>query len=206
MNGLQLAIQLKRLRKQLPIVLLSSVNNIYRKEHEHLFCATLTRPVKQHQLLRVLMHELHKENSSFIGQLSKGLFDGNLSINYPYKILVAEDFGMNQKLIRRVSNKLSYERLLVNNGTEVPEIIKSHPIDIILMDVQMPEMDGLQAIQIIRTTFSGKQRYIIATTATATVEDELECLKAGMDAYLTKPLNVKELIAAIQAVKFSDAV
>lgn len=119
----------------------------------------------------------------------KDLLTAAFALQYPLEILVAEDNLMNQKLIIRVLNKLGYLPELANNGAEVIQMLKEKQYELILMDIQMPQMDGLQATMIIRQS-AGKQPLIMAMTANAMNEDKEACLRAGMNNYISKPLDL----------------
>lgn len=114
----------------------------------------------------------------------------------PLRILVAEDNMINQKLILRILNKLGYDPMLAVNGLEVLSLIRVHAFDVILMDIQMPEMDGLEATHAIRNLHI-IQPVIIAMTANAMQEDKDECLRIGMNDYLSKPVHIESLLAAL---------
>ena len=116
----------------------------------------------------------------------------NFAISYPLNMLVAEDNLMNQKLIMRVLNKLGYMPDLAENGTKVLEMLKEKRYDLILMDIQMPQMDGLQATRLIRQQY-GLKPLIMAMTANAMNEDKENCLQAGMNDYISKPLDIQLL-------------
>lgn len=112
---------------------------------------------------------------------------------YPLRILVAEDNIINQKLIIRILNKLGYDPAIAANGLEVLSFLKNHTFDVILMDIQMPEMDGLEATIAVRSS-DIKQPVIIAMTANAMQEDKDECLRIGMNDYLSKPIHLESLL------------
>lgn len=114
------------------------------------------------------------------------------AVRYPMNLLVAEDNLMNQKLIMRILNKLGYMPDLANHGAEVISILKEKQYDLILMDMQMPQMDGIQATRLIRKTY-GMAPLIMAMTANAMNEDKESCLKAGMNDYISKPLDIELL-------------
>jgi CheY-like chemotaxis protein len=116
---------------------------------------------------------------------------------YPLSILIAEDNLMNQKIISKIFNKLGYEPKMTNNGKEVLEEVSHKFYDLIMMDVQMPEMDGLEATKMIRVCLSS-QPVIIAMTANTLQGDREECLRAGMDDYLCKPVNLEELVNLLE--------
>ena len=140
------------------------------------------------------------------GQANAGLLAEDFALKNPLNILVAEDNMINQKLIMRILTKLGYEPVLAVNGLEVLTLLSSHDIDVILMDVQMPEMDGLEATQAIRNS-SMKQPVIIAMTANAMQEDKDECLRLGMNDYLSKPIHIESLLTGLsKAAEISMAV
>ena len=120
--------------------------------------------------------------------------DANLARRYPLRILVAEDNPVNQKVALMVLGKMGYAADLAANGREALERLREHRYDVILMDVQMPEMDGLTAARAIRSEFPrDHQPLIIALTAHAMNDDIARCREAGMDDYLSKPLRVPRL-------------
>jgi PAS domain S-box-containing protein len=120
----------------------------------------------------------------------------------PLKILVAEDTPFNQTFIMRLLEKNGYHGALVENGQQVLEALSRHPFDLVLMDVQMPEMDGLEATQRIRELEkqSGDHIPIVAMTAYAIKGDRERCLEAGMDEYVTKPISTEKLFGAIHSL------
>jgi signal transduction histidine kinase/ligand-binding sensor domain-containing protein/ActR/RegA family two-component response regulator len=117
--------------------------------------------------------------------------------NFPLSILVAEDNLINQKVVLQLLKKLGYQPKLAGNGNEVLEALAIDSFDVILMDVQMPEMDGLEATRVIRKE-KEYQPIIIAMTASAMPEDKAECLRAGMDYFMSKPVSFNELTTNLQ--------
>jgi CheY-like chemotaxis protein len=116
---------------------------------------------------------------------------------FPMNILIAEDNLINQKLIAKVISKLGYNPQIVNNGNQVLETIDTAFFDIILMDVQMPELDGLETTRIIRRC-EIKQPFIIAMTASAMPEDKAGCLAAGMNYFISKPISISDLVNVLE--------
>lgn len=116
------------------------------------------------------------------------------------RILLAEDNVVNQKLARRLLEKQGHEVAIAGNGREALAALEKDEFDLVLMDVQMPQMDGFAATQAIRQNEAGTRRHlpIIAMTAHAMKGDEERCLEAGMDGYLSKPINAAELLALIE--------
>jgi signal transduction histidine kinase/ligand-binding sensor domain-containing protein/DNA-binding response OmpR family regulator len=194
MDGVELSIIIKERYKQLPIILLSSIGDETKKKYPELFAAVLTKPAKQQHLLRVILAGVQRnaqpveQERKPANQLSEGFAE-----TYPLKIMVAEDNLINQKMILKVLDKLGYKPELATNGKEVIKKLDEQYFDMILMDVQMPEMDGLEATRYIRKNYD-MQPIIVAMTANAMVEDREECLNAGMDDYTSKPLKIESLI------------
>jgi CheY-like chemotaxis protein len=116
------------------------------------------------------------------------------------RILVAEDNRINQKLAVKLLESMGHRVAVVENGRQVLNALKEAPFDLILMDVQMPDMDGLEATAAIRTreTGSGSRIPIVAMTAHAMIGDREQCLKAGMDGYISKPVSRAELAHVIE--------
>ena len=120
---------------------------------------------------------------------------------HPLRILLAEDNLVNQKLALRLLEQMGYRADLASNGLEALESVARQTYDVVLMDVQMPEMDGLEASRrITRDTAAGARPYIIAMTANAMQGDREMCLEAGMDDYIAKPIRVPKLIEALRQV------
>jgi CheY-like chemotaxis protein len=103
---------------------------------------------------------------------------------------------MNQKLIIRVMNKLGYRPDLANDGQEVMDMMSQKQYELILMDIQMPNIDGLEAARLIRKIY-GFKPMILAMTANALAEDKDNCFKAGMDGYMSKPINLELLTTTL---------
>jgi CheY-like chemotaxis protein len=121
----------------------------------------------------------------------------DFSKQYPMRILVAEDNVVNQKLTERVLSKLGYVPEIVVNGQLAIEATAREGFDMILMDVQMPEMDGLEATRLIRKS-AMKQPIIVAMTANAMQGDRDICIEAGMDDYISKPVKLEILIEVLE--------
>lgn len=134
-------------------------------------------------------------------KVSQHTYSGKMSPefaqHFPLKILIAEDDEMNQQMALMLLKRLGYEADCAGNGKEVLEIVSEDKYDVIFMDVQMPEMDGLEATRMIRLCLS-EQPVIIAMTANAMDGDREACLKAGMEDYLAKPVNVEELMQMLE--------
>jgi CheY-like chemotaxis protein len=121
---------------------------------------------------------------------------------HPLTFLVAEDNAVNQKLIARLLEKRGHYVVMAQNGREALKMLEKHTFDIVLMDVQMPEMDGFEATKRIREKEkdSGAHQPIIALTAHAMKGDEERCMVGGMDGYVAKPIKLEELFSVIENV------
>ena len=200
MDGVQLTQQIKAEHVPIPVILLSSIGDESKKKHPGLFSAVLNKPVKQQQFRRVLHAVFRPEGESvpLEEQKSKQVLSADFAKLYPLRILIAEDNPTNQKLIIRVLNKLGYQQIeIARNGLEVVEKFDEQFYDVILMDVQMPEMDGLEATRLIRQK-QYHQPVIISMTANAMQGDREECMKAGMDDYISKPVKFETLVGIFE--------
>jgi CheY-like chemotaxis protein len=121
----------------------------------------------------------------------------DFAAKYPLNILIAEDNPVNQTLISMVMKKLGYQPVIAVNGLKAVEALNEKQYDIVLMDVQMPEMDGLEATQLIRAQLH-YQPIIIAVTANAMQDDKEACLQAGMDDYISKPIQLDKLVSILE--------
>lgn len=196
MDGLELAQAIKRMMPQLPLFLLSSIGDENNKKYRELFSTILAKPVKPELLYQSIQSQF-KHQKTPIEHDDKKLMTEDFAKGNPLKILVAEDNLINQKLITILLKKLGYASTVAYNGHEVLELLKEGDFDTILMDVQMPDIDGLEATRLIRAG-SGHQPYIIALTANAMQEDKEECLRAGMNDYLSKPVKPEFLMKALE--------
>jgi signal transduction histidine kinase/CheY-like chemotaxis protein len=163
------------------------------------FSATLSKPIKTSQLFDALANIFGIPPANLPRPLSaKAQLDPEMAKRYPLRILLAEDNTVNQKLALRLLQQLGYRADVASNGLEAVQSVERQSYDVILMDVQMPEMDGLEASRLICTQWPRERRpRIIALTANAMQGDREMCLAAGMDDYISKPIRVAELIAAL---------
>jgi CheY-like chemotaxis protein len=134
----------------------------------------------------------------------KSPFDPEMAKRHPLRILLAEDNLVNQKVALRFLQQFGYRADIASNGKETLQSVARQLYDVILMDVQMPEMDGLEATRQIVSRWPEKndRPYIIAMTADAAQGDREMCLAAGMDEYLAKPIRVAELREVLEKVKY----
>ena len=119
------------------------------------------------------------------------------------KILLAEDNPVNQKVATRLLGRLGYTATVVNNGLEAVQAVRQTQYDVVFLDVQMPEMDGLQAAGLIKAELA-EPPYLIAMTANAMQGDQEECLKAGMDDYVSKPIRLEDLQSALKRARHAS--
>ena len=158
---------------------------------------TVSKPVKQSDLLNAIMETVAGTCGPLLEEGSNGMADGIL----PRRILLAEDGVVNQRVAVLMLESRGHEVTVVNNGREAVERYDAGKFDLILMDVQMPEMDGLEATRTIRGLETGNTHIpIIAMTAHAMRGDREKCLEAGMDDYLSKPIQSHLLYAAVESV------
>ena len=198
MDGVMLATQIKAKLPQLPIILLSSIGDESKSKYPHLFNSVLNKPIKQTQLYKLIQLELKQSEAPIQEEKAKqSVLSEDFAKAYPLTILIAEDNLINQKLAMRVLNKLGYDPKIANNGREAVEMQTDKPFDVILMDMLMPEMDGLQATKAIRNT-DIIQPQIVAMTANALPEDRTACLLAGMDDYISKPIKLEILMDVLK--------
>lgn len=216
MDGLMLAKNIQKLDtkvvKQFPLVMLTSLGWRKKIKKNMIFHAYLTKPVKSAQLYDVLVNLVsHHEglssgtfSSTLLGNQSlnsSSLFDSQLATRHPLRILLAEDNAVNQRVALRLLERLGYRADVAANGLEVLAALQQVPYDVVLMDVQMPEMDGVEATRQIQQgniTDTCQQPRIIAMTAHALQGDRARYLAEGMDDYISKPVRVEELIAALE--------
>jgi PAS domain S-box-containing protein len=200
MDGVMLARQIQQYRnaRALPLVMLTSLGRREADTQGVEFAALLHKPLKPSQLYNTLVSLFaeaeHAQSVLPSTEASSAQFDAGLGERLPLRLLLAEDNTVNQKLALRLLERMGYRADVVANGLEVLEALQRQRYDVILMDVQMPDMDGLEASRAIHQDWPVEQRpRIIAMTANAMQSDREECLAAGMADYLTKPIQIKAL-------------
>jgi CheY-like chemotaxis protein len=164
------------------------------------FVAFLTKPLKPSQLFDVLM-SIFASGQARTGartEEARPRLDPEMARTHPLRILLAEDNVVNQKLALRLLQQMGYRADIASNGLEAIQSIERQTYDMVLMDVQMPELDGLEATrQIVARWPKSARPQIVAMTANAMQGDREVCLAAGMDDYIVKPIRVEELVGAL---------
>ncbi len=203
MDGIALARQLRERHPALPLVLFSSLGRREVGADEALFDAYLAKPIRQSHLFDTLVGLLAGDSAIKVEAApSKPQLDPSQATRHPLRILLAEDNVVNQKLALRLLQQMGYRADLASNGIEAIESVQRQTYDVVLMDVQMPEMDGLEASRQINARWQPAQRpRIIAMTANAMQGDREMCLAAGMDDYLTKPIRVERLVEVLNQAR-----
>ena len=201
LDGVQLAQKIRSISKRakLPMILLSSKEkSIGAAVPDRLFSGILVKPLKEMQLLDMLSSVL--SGGVVVVQKRKTKKESPLAESLPLRILVAEDNAVNQKLIMRMLQKLGYDATIVPDGQEAVSYAGRSQYDIILMDVNMPVMDGLEATRtILSASPAGHEPIILALTAGVLDEDKQRCRESGMKDLLAKPLHLDVLRNALAA-------
>jgi PAS domain S-box-containing protein len=199
MRGLDL---LTELRERLPRVPLILMTNLQERVSDPRVTARLSKPLKEESLVRLLetlfrhIEAPELEGSSTSGDSSAAQQGGAL------RILVAEDNAVNQTVALRMLSRLGHRAEVVSSGSEALQQLDSNRYDVVFMDVQMPEMDGLEATRALRNELDREhQPYVVAMTANAMSGDRERCLAAGMDDYTRKPVTLEGLRTALERAR-----
>ncbi|HSV58440.1 MAG TPA: response regulator [Variovorax sp.] len=202
-DGVELARRIRATHATLPLVLFSSLGRREVGDAQSLFNAFLSKPIHQSALFDTLMNLLAHEAAArpVPGTAAKPQIDPTMAARHPLRILLAEDNAVNQKLAIRLLQQMGYRADVAGNGIEAVKSVQRQTYDVVLMDVQMPELDGLEATRQICTLLQADQRpRIVAMTANAMQGDQEMCIAAGMDDYLAKPIRVDRLVEALSNV------
>jgi PAS domain S-box-containing protein len=202
MDGLALAGEIRRHRneRELPLVLLTSLGRLPGAQSSGAFAVQLAKPVKASQLYNALVKAVaaHEQEPEAAGLVPE---EGHVATS-SLRILLAEDNAVNQKVALHLLDQLGYRADVASNGLEALDALERRSYDVVLMDVQMPELDGLDASRRICERWpAAKRPRIIAMTANALPEDREECFEAGMDDYVAKPIRPNELAEALSRAR-----
>lgn len=197
-DGLTLAADLQTAQPHLLPIVLTGRNFISTADP----LPTLAKPVKASQLRKLLLGLVGEKAPSSLSSspaAPPSIWDATLASRYPLQILVAEDNPVNQKVIRLMLERLGYRPDIVGNGLEAVQALRLRPYDLVLMDMQMPELDGLAATRRIRAELPPeRQPHIVVLTANVFSEGRAAAEAAGVDGYLTKPLEPAALVRVLQ--------
>jgi signal transduction histidine kinase len=198
MNGFALGVELRKTPRgrQLPMVLMSAVHFARPElsQREPHFAAVATKPIRPSTLQNAIAEALFSSKAPVAAERKARVLDAELGKRSPLRILIVEDNPVNQKVAILLLSKMGYTADTAGNGIEALQAINRQIYDLVFMDVQMPEMDGLAATREVcaRWPLVARPR-IVGMTANATEEDRKECFEAGMDDYIAKPVTVPML-------------
>jgi PAS domain S-box-containing protein len=198
MDGVTLAREMRKSIKA-PFILLSSAGTVEIGEAGNLFEYQIPKPIKQSHLFEALQ-QLSGRGGAVTRKPVTKQFDGGMAARLPLRILLAEDNAVNQKVGVMMLGNMGYRPDLAGNGFEVLKAVSGKSYDLILMDVQMPEMDGVEAVRQLREKLHEHCPYIVALTANALEGDREKFLGLGFDDYLSKPLSPERLRGALERV------
>jgi signal transduction histidine kinase/DNA-binding response OmpR family regulator len=200
MDGVALAREISRARSDhsIPLVLMTSLGRIPEARTFGDFAAQLVKPVKASQLYNALLGALagHVETRRAVEIAGHA--------TSPMRILLTEDNVVNQKVALVLLQRLGYQADVAPNGLLAIEALEREPYDVALMDVEMPELDGMEATRRIRDRWPDRPLWIVAMTANAMAGDREACLAAGMNDYISKPIRPAELAAALERVPMAS--
>ena len=203
MDGLALAgeIRSRRSEQDLPLLLLTSLGRLPQAQSAGVFSAQLAKPLQGLAALQHARCACLPAGRAAVQETAEVAADGKQPMS-SLRILLAEDNAMNQKVALRLLERLGYRADVASNGLEALAALERQPYDVVLMDVQMPELDGLDASRRICERWPPESRpHIIAMTANALPEDREACFAAGMNDYVAKPIRGDELAAALKRAR-----
>jgi len=202
LDGIAVAREIRRARdaERLPLILLTSLGPREEETGETLFAARLTKPIRPSQLYDVLLDVVGAKAAAAPEETPARLATDAVE-TIPLRVLVAEDNPVNRQLALLLLKKMGHRADVAVNGLEAVEAVERDGYDVVLMDVQMPEMDGLEATRTIHERLASRRPHIIAATANAMQDERERCLAAGMDDYLSKPIRLEQLAAALERVR-----
>lgn len=198
MDGLMLAQEIHNSHSdsRFPLIMLTSVSDhqARMRAQELGFAAFLYKPIKPNDLHDALCNQLVRTPVPHAAESVQTRFDKTMAARHPLRILLAEDNLVNQKVALRILERLGYRADVAANGLEAVDAVQRQQYDVVLMDIHMPEMNGLDAARrIVKDSSAGTQPTIVAMTAAVLAEDRERCQQAGMTRFITKPIRLEEL-------------
>lgn len=184
-------------KAEMPVVMLTSLGTMPGAMQRELYSAFITKPARQSQLYYTVSRLLNAQARQRESSNNNNTEILQASFRKDVRILVAEDNLINQKVARGILNSIGFQIEVVTNGLEVLQMLEQQEFDLILMDMQMPEMDGLEATRMLRKMPLNRQPVVVAMTANAMSEAKDICMDAGMDDYIAKPVKVNDIRAII---------
>ncbi|MFZ1043563.1 MAG: response regulator [Anaerolineales bacterium] len=205
MNGLTLARAIHKLPEtaELPLIMLTSLGFRPEQDETNDFAAFLTKPIKPSYLFETLAFVLtNQPRATPQKHEAPPIFDHQLGVEHPLRILLAEDNVVNQQVAIALLHRMGYRPDVVANGLEVLDALERQVYDAVLLDIQMPEMDGEEAAQKIKENWPPEKRpRLIAMTANAIEGDREHYLASGLEDYISKPIRIEELQRALEATQ-----
>ena len=208
-DGLTLAARLRDTQAgaDLPLILLSSIGRTITGRQDEFdqigFASVLQKPIKPSPLLNALVSLFAAPGTAVQVKPNvapRTALDSDMAARLPLRILLADDHMTNQKLARMLLARLGYRADVASNGVEVLEALRVQAYDVILMDIEMPEMDGMEATRRVHEEWGERAPRIVAMTANAMRGDRDKYLSMGMDQYISKPIRVAALVRALESV------
>jgi CheY-like chemotaxis protein len=199
LDGYTLAETIRRpaYRPDLPLIILTSLDRDRPKILSTLNATQLRKPIKPAQLEESIRRALGSQHPATPMRIEQ--WDKTLATRQPLRILMAEDNLVNQKVLQGMLKRWGYRADLAANGLEALEAVRRQPYDLVLMDVQMPELDGVDATKALRSELpADRQPYVVAMTANAFEDQRQEYFDIGMDDYVSKPVDPVKLMAAME--------
>jgi PAS domain S-box-containing protein len=201
MDGVALAHAIRQAPagSSLPLILFTSLGRREAHAEDEGFAAYLHKPIKPSQLFDALVSVVADQPVHVAARgAARSELDPEMARRHPLRILLAEDNAVNQKVALRILAQMGYRADVAANGLEAIEAVERQTYDVVLMDVQMPELDGFEASREINRRWPAARPRIVAMTANAMQGDRELCVAAGMDDYVAKPIRVEELVAALE--------
>ena len=204
MDGFSLVNEIEKICQDqaFPVIILSSMGRMKTRSADKSIAAFLNKPIKTSSLFNILLGAVELTPTNVDPPKKMVKIDQGFGSRHPLRILLAEDNLINQKVAMQILKRLGYLADIAGNGIEALQALERQPYDVVLMDIQMPEMDGDEATRKIRKVWpKDQQPYIIAMTANALEGDREKYLSVGMDNYVSKPVKIEDLVSALESAK-----